>query len=107
MIRRKASEEQTYVPTSPETGSPLRLYDEGYAGFPQYSTDFTREQSLLEMVPILKNKILESILHGEEDWQNAFDSVLSEEGAGPGEFEEVRRRVFIALPTEIQEEVDY
>ena len=105
-MRRKAVEEQSYVPTSPDTGPPLRLWDEGYVGFPQYSTDYTREQSLLEMVPILKNKVLESILNG-EDWQNAFDSVLSEEGAGPGEFEEVRRRVFSTLPTEIQEEINY
>ena len=101
-----ASEEPIYVPTTPETGIPLRLYDEGYVGFPQYSTDYTRELSLLEKIPELKNDVLKKILNG-EDWQEAFDTVLSGADAPPGEFEEVRRRVFTALPIEIQEFIDY
>jgi len=101
-----AVEEPVYVPTSRDIGEPLRLWDEGYVGFPQYSTEDTRELSLLTMIPQLKNSILEKIERG-EDWQAAFDAALSDVGAEPGEFEEVRRRVFVALPESLQEFIDY
>ena len=101
-MRRLAAREESYIPTSPDTGTPTNLWDVGYQAFRHYSTDDTRELSLLEMVPTLKDNIITKILLG-EDYQEAFESVLTDAGAPEGEFEEVRRRVFISLPTEVQE----
>lgn len=88
--------------------APLPAFQEPYI-FPKYLTDDTRELSYLEnpeLLGVLAEGVLaayEGLRGVEAAWQQAFDFAL----ADVEEFPEVRRRVFILLPDEIQREVSW
>jgi hypothetical protein len=84
-------------------GVPLPAFQEPYI-FPKYITDEVRELSLLQLVPDLAEAIVSELASGSSA-QETFDAILTNVGAN--EFDEVRRRVFQNLPTEIQLEVEW
>jgi len=83
-------------------GVPLPPFQQPFI-FPKYLTDATRELSYLED-PEKLALLAEGVLSGYEgDWQQAFDSTLVE----VEEFPEVRRRVLMLLPEEVQQVVSW
>lgn len=82
----------------------LPAYLEPYI-FPKYLTDATRETSYLdnpELIAALAEQVL-SCYEPLYDWQQAFDTATAE----VKEFPEVRRRVLMMLPDEIQQKVSW
>lgn len=82
----------------------LPAYLEPYI-FPKYLTDATRETSYLENPELIATLAEQVLAHYEltYNWQQAFDTATAE----IGEFPEVRRRVLMMLPEEIQQEISW
>jgi len=107
-VRRTSQRDEvspTYHGTARDVpGAPLPAFLEPYI-FPKYSTDETRELSYLENPDMLAT-LAENVLAGYESlrsWQQAFDAALAE----IEELPEVRRRVFLLLPEEVQQEISW
>lgn len=73
--------------------------------FPKYLTDDTRETSYLESPELIASLAEQVLAYYDQtgDWQQAFDIATVE----VKEFPEVRRRVLIILPEEIQQIISW
>lgn len=85
-------------------GTPLPAFLEPYI-FPKYLTEDTRELSYLESPDMLLEFAIDVLASYEDlqDWQQSFNNAL----ADVEEFPEVRRRVFLLLPEEVQQQISW
>jgi hypothetical protein len=100
-MKKQSEKEFGFFDTAPDTGTPLWLYEE-YT-FPKYSTDETREQSLIDMSPSLVSSIVS--LADDYDPQEIFDSVVNEYDIN--QFPNVKLYLWRLLPSNLQNEIDY
>jgi hypothetical protein len=100
---KSAEKEFGFTDVAPDTGVPLNLFEEHT--FPKYSTDETREQSLLELIPHLVNAVKSAV----DDYgvlpQDAFDSIINEYELD--QFPEVVHYFWRQLPKELQIDISY
>ena len=100
--------EESYVPTSPDTGEPVSAFMEPFI-FPKYSTDEVRIESLLQMAADIAEAVVSQHTN-DHPWDDTFNDVLQQvdnDLVGNDDFIDVRRYIWKQLPPQIQIEIQY